>query len=72
MPEIDSLAFDIRYALTHGPIGRDVRKFLRALPDRNLEYLCCVVADHLRLCRWRQLSSDGVQPSAPCVQGPKD
>ena len=27
MPDVDPLAFDIRFALTHKPIGREARKF---------------------------------------------
>ena len=26
MPDVDPLAFDIRFALTHKPIGREARK----------------------------------------------
>ena len=55
MPDVDPLAFDIRFALTHKSIGREARKLIRSLPDDALELLCQGVAEHLRLCRWQQL-----------------
>ena len=33
MPDVDPLAFDIRFALTHKPIGREARKLIRSLLD---------------------------------------
>jgi hypothetical protein len=58
MSDIDDLAFDIRFAIKHGPIGRNTRKLVRALPDHDLGYLCSVIADHLRLGRGRRLPPD--------------
>jgi hypothetical protein len=40
MPDIDSLAFDIHFALKHKAIGASARKFVRSLPESELEYLC--------------------------------
>ena len=33
MPDVDPLAFDIAFALTHNPIPAEVKKVIRALPD---------------------------------------
>jgi hypothetical protein len=58
MPDIDSLAFDIAFALTH-KTGGNVRKLLRSLSESELDYVAREVAEHLRLCGWRQ------RPPAP-------
>ena len=68
MPDLDSLAFAIRFALTKTPIGQEARKLIRSLPEAALEHLCVVVADHLRQCRWRQLPPE---PRATGDQSPK-
>jgi hypothetical protein len=39
MPDIDPLAFGIRFALTHETIGREARKLIRSLTERQLEHL---------------------------------
>jgi hypothetical protein len=54
MPDIDPLAFGIRFALTHETIGREARKAIRSLTEHQLEHLCQQVAKHLRLCGWQQ------------------
>ncbi len=33
MPDVDSLAFDIRFALAHKAIGDSARKFVRSLSE---------------------------------------
>jgi hypothetical protein len=53
MPELDDLASDIRFALTHKS-DAEAKKLLRSLPDDALDFLCKRIADHLRLCRWRK------------------
>ena len=68
MPDVDPLAFDIRFAVTHKPIGREARKLIRSLPENELEHLCAIVAEHLRACRWRQLPPE---PRATGDQSPK-
>ena len=68
MPDVDPLAFDIRFALTHKLIGRNARKLIRSMPEDALELLCREVADHLRQCRWRQLPPE---PRATGDQSPK-
>ena len=57
MPDIDPLAFDIAFALTH-KTGGETKKLIRSLRDPALDYLARVVAEHLRLCGWRQLPPD--------------
>ena len=54
MPDIDPLAFGIRFALTHETIGREARKIIRSLSEPQLEHLCDQVAKHLRLSGWQQ------------------
>ena len=54
MPDIDPLAFGIRFALTQETIGREARKLIRSLTEPQLEHLCQQVAKHLRLCGWQQ------------------
>jgi hypothetical protein len=54
MPDIDPLAFGIRFALTHETIGREARKLIRSLTEPQLEHLCNQVAKHLRLSGWQQ------------------
>jgi hypothetical protein len=54
MPDIDPLAFGIRFALTHETIGREARKLIRSLSEPQLEHLCNQVAKHLRLSGWQQ------------------
>jgi hypothetical protein len=54
MPDIDPLAFGIRFALTHETIGREARKLIRSLTEPQLEHLCSQVAKHLRLSGWQQ------------------
>jgi hypothetical protein len=49
MPDIDPLAFGIRFALTQETIGREARKLIPSLTDHQLEHLCMQVAKHLRL-----------------------
>jgi hypothetical protein len=39
MPDIDPLAFGIRFALTHETIGREARKLIRSLTEDQLEHL---------------------------------
>lgn len=53
MPEFDDLAFAIRFAMTQKG-GTEAKKLLRSLPDDALDLLCKRIADHVRLCRWRQ------------------
>ena len=53
MPEIDPLAFDIRFALIHKVKDPDLKKLIRSLGEQQLERLCGKVADHLRLANWR-------------------
>jgi len=36
MPDTDSLAFDIKFALRQQAIGARARKFIRSLSDREL------------------------------------
>jgi hypothetical protein len=55
MPDVDPLAFAIRFALSHKPIGRDAKMLIRSLSEHEFEVLCHQVAQHLRQCRWRQL-----------------
>jgi hypothetical protein len=55
MPDVDTLALDIRYALIRGTIGQAARKAVRSLPEEDVDFLCKAIADHLRRCRWRQL-----------------
>jgi hypothetical protein len=54
VPDIDPLAFGIRFALTHEPIGREARKLIRSLTEQQLEHLCNQVAKHLRKGGWQQ------------------
>jgi hypothetical protein len=54
MPDIDPLAFGIRFALTHQTIGREAKKLIRSLTEHQLEHLCSQVAKHLRLSGWQQ------------------
>jgi hypothetical protein len=54
MPDIDPLAFGIRFALTQETIGREARKLIPSLTDHQLEHLCMQVAKHLRLSGWQQ------------------
>jgi hypothetical protein len=54
MPDIDPLAFGIRFALTHETVGREARKLIRSLTEHQLEHLCNQVAKHLRLSGWQQ------------------
>lgn len=54
MPDFDSLAFDIAFALTQ-KTGGQTKKLIRSLPDGDVDRLAQIVADHLRLCRWRRL-----------------
>ncbi len=70
MPDIDNLAFAIRFALVHGTISREARKAIRSLSDHDLDFMYKTVADHLRLCRWRQLPPDPIGPSAPWAKMP--
>jgi hypothetical protein len=53
MPDIDPLAFGIRFALTHETVGREARKLIRSLTEHQLEHLCNQVAKHLRLSGWQ-------------------
>jgi hypothetical protein len=55
MPDIDPFAFSIRLALTHETLGREAKKVIRSLSERDFEHLSMQVAKHLRLCGWRQL-----------------
>jgi hypothetical protein len=63
MPDIDPLAFGIRFALTHETVGREAKKLIRSLSERDLEHLSMQVAKHLRLCGWRQI------PPTPLATG---
>ena len=63
MPDIDPLAFGIRFALTHETIGREARKLIRSLTEHQIEHLCNHVAKHLRLCGWQQ------RPANPLATG---
>jgi hypothetical protein len=54
MPDIDPLAFGIRFALAHEMIGREARELIRSLTEPQLEHLCDQVARHLRLSGWQQ------------------
>lgn len=63
MPDVDSLAFNIRFALTH-KTGGATKKLIRSLPEDDLERLAQIVADHLRRCRWRQLPPEPPMTSA--------
>jgi hypothetical protein len=36
MPDIDPLAFGIRFALTHETVGREARKLIRSLTEHRL------------------------------------
>jgi hypothetical protein len=63
MPDIDPLAFGIRFALTHETIGREARKFIRSLTEPQLERPCNQVAKHLRLSGWQQ------RPPTPLATG---
>jgi hypothetical protein len=58
MPDIDPLALAVCFALTHKPIGRESKKLIRSLSEHALDLICHQVAEHLRLCRWRQLPPD--------------
>jgi hypothetical protein len=62
MPDIDPLAFGIRFALTHETIGREARKLIRSLAEPQLEHLSNQVAKHLRLSGWQQQP-----PNAPAT-----
>jgi hypothetical protein len=50
MSDIGSLAFDVRFALNHKAVSASARKFVRSLPECELEFLCREIADHLRRC----------------------
>lgn len=69
MPDVDSLAFDIRFALAHKAIGArpQVRPVAVRRSEADLDWLCREIADHLRRCRWRQLPPE---PLATGDQGP--
>ena len=54
MPDIDPLAFGIRFALTDETIGREARKLIRSLTEHQLEHLCNQIAKHVRLSGWQQ------------------
>jgi hypothetical protein len=54
MPDIDPLAFGIRFALTHETIGREARKLIGSLTEHQLEHPWNQVAKHLRLSGWQQ------------------
>jgi hypothetical protein len=71
MPDADHLAFNIAFALTH-KTGGATKKLLRSLSENELDYVAQKVAEHLRLCGWRQLPADAVGPSAQWPRGPKD
>jgi hypothetical protein len=68
MPDIDPLAFDIAFALKHHPVSTNTRKFVCSLTDAELDYLCRVIAEHLRRCRWAQLPPE---PMATTEQYPR-
>lgn len=67
MPDVDPLAFAIAFALTQ-KIGGATKKLIRSPPDDALDRLAATVAEHLRLCRWRQLPpgppARGISPPA--------
>jgi hypothetical protein len=67
----DHLEFDIRLALTHGPVSRETRKFVRGLSEHDLEYLCGVIAKELWRSRWRRLPPEPIGPSAPGMRQPR-
>jgi hypothetical protein len=64
----DHLAFDIKFALTHGPVSMATRKFVRGLSEHDLEYLCGVIAEKLWRSRWRRLPPEPIGPSAMARQ----
>lgn len=53
MPDADIPAQDVRYALEY-KTATAARKVIRSLPAGELDYVAKVIADHLRLCRWRK------------------
>lgn len=55
MTDIDPLAFQISFALTH-KTGGETKKLIRSLPDIELGRLAQVVADHLTAKLSRRLS----------------
>jgi hypothetical protein len=57
VPDIDPLAFAIAFALTH-KTGGATKKLLRSLSENELDYVARKVAEHLRLCGWRQRPPD--------------
>jgi hypothetical protein len=66
MPDIDPLAFDIAFALTQ-KTGGATKKLIRSLSEKELDYLAATVAEHLRLCRWRQLPPDPPATEPRCA-----
>jgi hypothetical protein len=36
VPDLDTLALNIRFALTHKTIGREAKNLIRALPEEDL------------------------------------
>lgn len=67
MPDFNSLVFDVAFAMTH-KTGGATKKLIRSLPDGELDYVARKVAEHLRLCGWRQLPPD---PPARSDQFPR-
>lgn len=70
MPVADDLAFDIEFALRRRPIGREARTALHGLSDADIEHMCKVVADHLRLSRWQRPPAAPTGPSPAWMRGP--
>ena len=68
----DHLAFDIKFALTHGAVSMATRKFVRGLSEHDFEYLCGVIAEQLWRSRWRRLPPEPIGPSAPGTAQPRD
>jgi hypothetical protein len=59
MAGVDSLAFDIGFALLNKPIGKNAQELLRSLSQSEIDYLSVKVADHLRRCGWQMRPPDG-------------
>ena len=59
---LDRLALSICFALTHEAIGHEAKKIMHSLSEHQIEVLCQQVAEHLRLCGWRQLPSEHLAP----------
>ena len=54
MSDIDDLAFDVAFAVSHEPVGAEARKRVNSLPEEAIDQLSRVIAEHLLDRGWHR------------------